>query len=147
MTDAVAQGDYVDLRFIKGRKVAQIVVEIPIEAADAFLDAFKAPQSDKSVPVAIARLEPSALKQQLQQSVEMERKKGGKLAQQAGILCNEPRFMTFLSETGALLPAENAPEYLRRQCGVKTRADLDHDGNAAEVFRTIKWAYEAWLTQ
>lgn len=43
MSSATAfSGSYCDMRFVKSRKVAQIVVEIPIEQAAAFVAAFGA---------------------------------------------------------------------------------------------------------
>lgn len=134
MSDKAAiQGDYTDLKFVRTRKVAQIVVEIPIEAAGAFVDAFGTPNPATSIPVALARIQPSALKQQLQESVEIERKKEPrewstlKRSQQAGIACSDPGFWNFMSRvTGrAASSAEDAATCVRQFCGVNTRADFD----------------------
>jgi hypothetical protein len=57
MTDepAAIQASFADFRLIKGRKQAQIILEIPIEGADAALAALGGipqPQSDRWVAVA-----------------------------------------------------------------------------------------------
>lgn len=140
---AAFQGDYVDIRFVKTRKVCQIVVEVPIELGTAFVAAFGAPNPATTVPVAIARLDTS-------RSTE---RKGGKLAQKAGILCSEGAFIKYLNDTYRVEisnmlregPADPA-DLLRALCGVESRADLDHDDKAASIFKDIESSYRAWLT-
>ncbi len=56
MKRAAFTGSYADLKFIKSRSVMQVIVELPIEQADAFLAAFKAPQPGAERPVALALL-------------------------------------------------------------------------------------------
>ena len=43
MTQAAFKATYSDLRFVKSRKVAQIVLELPLEQADGFIQAFGTP--------------------------------------------------------------------------------------------------------
>jgi hypothetical protein len=73
--------------------------------------------------------------------------KGGQLAKLAGVLCNDPRFIGFLySERADLVDAvpimefsdesEMAAEVVRRACGVKSRAELDHNETAAKIFHS-----------
>lgn len=134
---AAIQGDFVDLRFVKGRKVCQIVVEIPIEAGASFVAAFGTPDPSKSVPVAIARLNAGA----------QPERKGGELAKKAGILCNEGAFRVFMKEQsmGASSNADEAADVLRKVLNVQSRADIDHDERAATEFRFIENSYRAWL--
>ena len=134
---AVIQGDYCDLRFVKGRKVCQIVVEIPIEAGGAFVAAFGTPDPSKGIPIALARIDPTA----------QPERKGGKLAQRAGILCGEGAFQKFsASRDGVAVDAEEAAERLREYCGVASRADLDHDEAAARKFLDLEASFKAWLS-
>ena len=135
---AAIQGDFVDLRFVKGRKVCQIVIEIPIEAGASFVAAFGTPNPAQSVPVAIARLTPSNAQQ---------KRKGGELAKKAGILCNEGGFRTFMKEQnmGAPRTADEAAECLRTTLNITSRADIDHDERAATEFKFIESSYRAWL--
>lgn len=134
---AAIQGDFVDLRFVKGRKVCQIIIEIPIEAGASFVAAFGTPNPATTVPVAIARLGGSQ---------EQERK-GGKLAQKAGILCSEGAFAVFLTEEGVknCKTADDCKEAIYLVCGVNSRVDLDHDGEAAVKFKELEASYKAWL--
>jgi hypothetical protein len=135
MTSAAMQADYCDLKIIKTRKVIQVVLEIPQEAGDAFIAAFGLPRSDKNVPVAIARLDLAA---------KVEKPKGGRLAQRAGIMCSDARFAQFLSESYGYRK-DRVVEGLREMCGVQSRADLDHNPQAALKFNKIFDEYNAWL--
>lgn len=144
MTKAAIQGDYVDLRFIKGRKVCQAVIEFPIEMGTSFVAAFGTPSPATGIPVAIARLDPNA----------QHERKGGKLAQRAGILCNEGAFAKFLYDIDVGLgPSVFGGEFdgkpdaaLRYMCGVESRADLDHNDKAARKFLDLEASYKAWLS-
>lgn len=133
---AAITGDYTDIRFIKSRKVAVINIEIPIEAAGAFVEAFGTPNPATGVPVAIARM--------VGPTVSPERK-GGKLAQQAGIICQEPAFAKFIEEKYAELSPCDPAEFVRHKCIVHSRADLDHHESAGRRFKDLKLEYEAWL--
>lgn len=135
---AAMQGDFVDLRFVKGRKVCQVVIEIPIEAGASFVAAFGTPNPAQSVPVAIARLDMREAAQE---------RKGGELAKKAGILCNEGGFRAFMKEQnmGAPKTAEEAAECLRTTLNIRSRADIDHDERAATEFKFIESSYRAWL--
>jgi hypothetical protein len=136
MTDAAMQAQYTHLDFVPTRKVAKIILEIPIEQADAFIAAFGAPRTDKSVPVAIARLDMKAV---------AEKPKGGKLAQRAGIVCGEPGFKKYLLSHHPYIEALGTPaQYLRSYCGVVSRAELDHDAGAAKLFDEMMREYSAW---
>ena len=53
---AAFSGDYTDLRFVKTRSVCQVVIEIDISQASAFVAAFGAPMPGTGVPVALAKL-------------------------------------------------------------------------------------------
>jgi hypothetical protein len=138
---AAIQGDYAGLRFVNGRKVCQVIIEIPIEAGAAFVAAFGTPDPSKTIPVALARIDPS---------VKPE-KKGGKLAQRAGILCSEGAFIMFLVEHIFKKKIEECDPVdpvalLRSYCEVNSRAQLDHDEAAARKFLDLEASYKAWLT-
>jgi len=70
------------------------------------------------------------------------------LPQQAGILCNDERFGAFagvrsLSE-GIVFGPGAAAEFLRVWCGIKSRADLANDAEAARKFATLRTEFDAW---
>lgn len=66
-----------------------------------------------------------------------------KLAQRAGMVCNEGAFHKFLGVEGK----EQAVKRLRRLCGVSSRSQLDTDKDAAARFQDLASEYEAWLRQ
>lgn len=83
--------------------------------------------------------------------------KGGRLAAQAGILCELEVFRLYLDHrrrwrqqlTPAQLPdgthsPEDAADAIREACGIKSRADLDHNPDAAAMFAKIVADFGAW---
>lgn len=133
---AAIQATYSDYRRVKGRKVLQLILEVPLEQAPAVHEAFGEPLSDGTTWVAVARLDPTA---------KAERK-GGKLAQRAGIICNEGAFDKFLTEHYMRIENQTPADFVRDWCGVESRAELDHDEEAARKFTNLEASYRAWLT-
>ena len=116
-------GTYSDLKFIKSRSVAQVVVEVPIERAADVVALFGTPQPGGEVWVGMARLKdnPNAAGEPDGKASGFEPEEGGSTpppaatprtpwsqmppAQQAGIRCADPKFMAFLT---ARMAAEDA---------------------------------------
>lgn len=75
------------------------------------------------------------------------KRKGGALAQRAGIICAEGGFWTFVAKRYGedIGSADAAAAWLRARCGIESRADLDHDDEPARKFRDISKAYALWL--
>ena len=71
------------------------------------------------------------------------RQKGGALARLAGMRANEPAFLEWLSVIDE--PArsvDDAAAFIRRACGVESRAQLDHDPVAKARFdRHVRGPY------
>ena len=131
-----------DFKIVKGRKVAQLILEVPLEGAQAALVALGGvPQPDSAQWVGIAPVDPDAAQK------PAEKRKGGKLAQRAGILCGEPAFIRFLHERYQVSPStpENAAGYSRAYCGVESRSELDHNEEAATLFAVITDNYRDWM--
>ncbi len=61
---------------------------------------------------------------------QIQRPKGATLARLAGRLCQQPVFIQFF---GCDSP-EDAAEFIRATCGVQSRAELDHNPEAAALF-------------
>lgn len=147
---AAIQGDFVDLRFVKGRKVCQIIIEAPIEAGGAIVSAFGTPNPSITIPVVLARLN-SPVEAKATPQVEAAKptieRKGGKLSREAAMLCQTGAFRKFLSAhaIGIANDSDEAAKLLRMECGVESRADIDHDEHAAARFKEIKARYEAWM--
>lgn len=93
---------------------------------------------DIDTRVAIAPLLGSAQAQQTTGSP-----KGGDLARLAGILCADPDFQLWVEEqqgadsAAGLEGEERAAQIVRHVCGVKSRAELDHNAHAAERFHEL----------
>jgi hypothetical protein len=67
-------------------------------------------------------------------------------ATQAGILCNDPRFQDFAArhaESPGRFCASAAAEWLRTQCRVASRRDLDLDDTAAARFDALRTDFDA----
>lgn len=137
MTDTAISGDYVDLKFIKTRKVCQIVIEIPIEQGETFVRAFGTPAPDTGVPVALARLTstPAAEKPKRSWS-DMSR------AQQAGIACEDEAFASYIDSKHPHLCGP--VEAVRELCGVISRAELDKQTTAGARWDKLYSDYQLW---
>lgn len=153
-TPAAFSGDYTDLRFIKTRSVAAITIEIPIEQASAFVAAFGAPVPSSGCPVAIAKINPSVVRQQLEASVALiekpkERRSWSSLsyAEQAGIRCNEPAFWRYLYDTfgQAVESPDSAAEFIRYECRVKSRSEIKSNTPPGYAWEEINGGYEQFL--
>lgn len=69
--------------------------------------------------------------------------KGGRLARLAGQLCQQSDFHAFCSARSA----DEAAAYIRRVCHVGSRAELDHDPQAANLFHELVRKPFAYRTQ
>ncbi|WP_313193127.1 hypothetical protein [Shinella zoogloeoides] len=121
---------FVDYRRIKGRKVHQIIFEVPSEKWQETYSVLGEPSIETSDWFAIAKM----------QGIEPEKAKGGRLAQRAGILSNEGGFAAFAAEKFGKEPVALIYDF----CGVASRAHLDHDESAAAKFHELTREYDAW---
>lgn len=137
-------GTYADLKFVKSRKVAQVVIEMPIEDANRFLSAFGAPDPAAEVWCAIARLN-NAPETDDTDEPEKPRRQWSELrpSARAAMLCNETAFQAFLKVDSA----DQAAEKIRRHCGIESRRELDSDETRRMMFSTIESKYEQWCKE
>lgn len=129
---AVIKATYADIKTVRTRKVFQIVFEGPIEQMEGAMAMLGAPMPDREVWVAIARL---------QEGDEVIR--GGKLAQQAGIIGAQGAFQQWIG----VKDPEAAAEFIRTHCGVLSRKSLDSNDAAGRKFMDLKADYEIWLRE
>lgn len=151
---------YSDWRVIKGRKVVQVVFELPLEKADeAYSVLGGMPNPAAEVWCGIARLqEPGAAVSARDVAPNREdaadkvaspssrpKRAWGDLspAQQAGLLCGDPMFQQFLCGLGnASHPGrDEAAEAVRRICRVRSRAEITTDNIE---WRNLVADFRAW---
>lgn len=73
--------------------------------------------------------------------VEDEKPVGGDLARLAARFCNDHVFRDWIG----LGSPERAADYIRELCGIKSRAELDHDPLAAQIFHeSIRKPFADW---
>ena len=147
MTDAAAiSATFADFKLVKTRSIAQLVFEVPVENADAALQALGGlPQASGERWCAIARLvtgKPASEATRAIAPPDKERKRFDELrpSAQAGIRCADKGFWQFLTggEYGSpIMSSEDAAEEVRAICRVASRAELDTDPKAAERWRAL----------
>jgi hypothetical protein len=162
MTDqpAAIQATFSDVKIIRSRKVCQLVLEIPLEQADAALATLGGiPQPQSDCWVAVARLngvpyrptEPVHIRGVPEPNPDKEKRRWDdlKLSIQAGIRCEEKAFRTFLTETETSAfearSVEDAERMVRERCEVDSRKELNLDPEAASRWKDIERSYQAWL--
>lgn len=90
----------------------------------------------------------------------MSQQKGGLQARRAAMLCQNKRFGLYLDhrrrQANALehrdLPdgthgPEDCADWLRKACGIESRAELDHDDDARAMLERIVADYSKWERQ
>ena len=130
---AAIRATYSEWRMVKGRKVLQLVMEVPLEQQQLVADCLGFPAPDTEIWVGIARLRA--------EGAQKPEGKQAKLAQRAGILCNEGAFNAWAREHGY----EDGKAYIYDRCSVRSRSDLDVDAEAGERFREMVSDYDLWM--
>jgi hypothetical protein len=159
VTAAAFSATYSDWKVIKGRKVVQVVFEVPIESADlAYQVVGGMPHPGTEAWIGIARLDP----RQQQEEPSAPRKAPVPTAQprqshpagapsyakQLGIACNEPAFWDFvrtkLPQNGciAVTDKEQAATAVRFLCGVKSRSETIKGTPAGDKARDLLLDYD-----
>jgi hypothetical protein len=102
MTDAAIKATFSSYRPVLGRKVLQLIFEVPIEAQEYTFAALGYPVPDQSLWVGIAKLNldaQGAPRPAQPAAIEAPEKPPAKLSQIAGITCNEGGFWRFIEES------------------------------------------------
>jgi hypothetical protein len=156
---AAIAGSLVDAKNVNTHKCVRLSIDVPAELAAQVFAAFGWPTMADPVPVAIARLNPSAGSSNGRTSdfdsenagsspapATKERRKWDELppAQQAAIRCGEPEFRRFLVETGLAHDNEDPAETIRRTCDVESRAELNRSHEARGVWHQIEDDFFLW---
>lgn len=100
----------------------------PIHAQDAF-KLFAAPGTQ----AAIAALKAGAY---VEQQAQSEKPRGGDLARMAGVFCADPKFWAWINGVSDdyVSNESEAAAWVRRTCDIDSRAELDHNKEAADYF-------------
>jgi hypothetical protein len=162
MTDPAAfRATYSDWRLIKGRKVVQVIFELPLEAAGQAYDVLGGmPDPGRSVWCGIARLEVTkeeanskpSITEEAVVSIKPPARPPASLAKQIGFLCKTPKFQTFLQEKFPMrawressTPNEEiAAQLVRAFCRVESRADILPGTEAEGFWKKLKSEFDAW---
>ena len=142
MNDARAiDADFASLKWINGRKVLQIICEVPMENTEEVLAVLGTPLPGVGTPVQISPLdiEPD-IKKDLARNAEKAKRKFEDLpySQQAALLCKDYGFQQFMSQKCSLdhkpNPEEHVTEsdainWLRLSLNIKSRSELDDNNN------------------
>lgn len=113
----------------------------------------------KEDPEIVARAE-AAAKEMLAHLDEPIVLKGGDLARQAAMLCQDADFRLYLDHRRRWkqglaedqLPdgthsEQDARDWLCAACGIQSRAELDHDGRAVGMFKQIRQRFYRWRSR
>ena len=160
MTDPIAiRGTYSDLRLIKGRKVWQMVIEVPSEHGENLVKLFGLPQPDAPSWVAVALLTNSAavppaageagagggveatttsatiLPAEAAPATPKARRSFEELppSQQAALKCEDKDFQRWL---GVRNPTD-AARYVRQLCDVQSRAQIADSARSMAAWRDL----------
>lgn len=162
---AVVAGTFSDLKTVKSRGVVQLVIEVPIERGAEVVEAFGFPQPGAEIPVAVARLvappdtgssngrtadfdsaNAGSTPAPVTTSSPADKRKWSELplSQRAALLCSDALFRQFAQVEDT---PDAAAAWLRHHCGVKSRADLNTDHEAAERFDRLSRDFIRWKNE
>ena len=137
-------GAYSDLKFVKSRQVAQVVIEIPIEDANRFLEAFGAPNPAREQWMAIAPLigRPREREEDVATKEPQARRQWSDMrpSARAALMCKETAFWAFLKVKNE----QEATAKLKRHCAIESRRELDADETKLMMFNTIESKFNEW---
>lgn len=160
---AITQADFVDTRRVKGRKVLQIICEVPLEQEQRIMETLGWPNPATGLPVAIARLDPSVAKGGQSDTAPspsvsdggsdspvQPKKRFSELPRsaQAALKCKDPEFQVWLAEKykaawdSAYYENDSHSEtaailVLKAALGIVSRKSLDSVERHAEAFDRI----------
>lgn len=155
----VVECSFSDFRTVKGRKVAQLILEIPIEAADHALSVLGGvPRPDADRWCALVRLDKAAASgaaasRSERSDAPKEKSEGEKAVARAGILCREPEFQEWLASKTPFSvvtninslygdPANRAAAMLRHMLDIDTRKELATDPKPLEAFKRLETSFQ-----
>ena len=135
------QACFSDFKLIKSRKVAQFLLEVPLEGADSALAALGGlPRPDAEIWVGVARLTEKPSHESPMPSKEHRKFRELPFPQQAALRCNDPAFRKFIKVNNA----EEAAIWVREHCGVTSRSQIDPCAASGSRWHDLNLEFEAW---
>jgi hypothetical protein len=133
MSDSAFDATFADFRLVKGRKVCQVILEIPIEAANHALSILGGiPNPEKTTWVGVAAIKKKPV---------LSGKNVWRASAECAMLCKEKSFQGFMHAVSEM----HAVDLVRTYCEINSRQELDRDGAAAERWQELKAKYEKWV--
>lgn len=138
MADAAFKATFSNIKPVPSRKVVQLVFEVPSEHADAALAALGGmPQPASERWCAIARLTEEAARKPDARQRYAASDEATQAVTRAGILAGDTAFHRWCGADGQ----EAAVAFIRRQCAVKSRADIAANPEALARFLAMEGRY------
>lgn len=146
-----------DVKLIKGRKVAQLIFEIPLEQAHSALNVLGMPQTEVDVWCGIAKL-----KSKPQTQLSTASTDGGAVRESADAPPSPKpnphikRFMALANDTGfwnflrrkyghVVKDAHDAEVLLKAMCEISSKTQLTDDSPATSYLRSLATEFNAWM--
>lgn len=146
------RGTFSDFRLVRSRKIAQLVIEVPLEQADAALQALGGiPNPADERWVAVARLNPGAKQAPKEEADEEGRRRRFhemNPAAQIAMSCSSPSFREYLRlfKVASLPDDKDAcDQWLKGFLGVKSKTEVVPGSEAFEVWNELRGSYDVWL--
>jgi hypothetical protein len=145
MSAPAIKATFSDFKLVRGRKIAMLIFEVPIEGADQALDTLGGvPNPAKEIWVGIAPIDPKkAVQEPANQDRERRPFASLSFAQQAAIRCEDAVFKRFILEEYGF---DDTAETVRNLCQVNSRSELIKGSDAGNRWLLVESAFEVWKT-
>jgi len=148
MTASAFQATFADFRLIKGRKVGQLIFELPIEAVDAALETLGGvPRPDKEAWVAVARIDPAKAASASPEPVKERRKFSDlPMSAQAAMRCDDATFRSYLRSRGFFIDnAKDADAAVKDLLTINSKKEILPDTPAGLGWLELMRQFENWM--
>src|SRR6478736_10459375 len=117
--EATFLATFTDFRLVKGRKVCQLIFEVPVEAADKALAILGGiPNPEHSAWVGIARIKPDEPKK-----LKLSGKDIWRASAECAMLCNDRYFQRFM----VAKDKDECAAKVRSRLELVSRSEIDHN--------------------
>lgn len=150
-------GEFSTFKHVATRKVYQLIIEIPSEAAQTMFATLGTPGGSEQITVGIARIDPKAVAVPIAKpEAPKERRAFTDLpySQQAAMRCNEPGFWKYCEESSpgacetlakrGLSQTQIAADLVRSWCRVESRAQIIKGQQSGDNWESLEAAFYAW---